>query len=102
MVNNSNFYQQSESVIVEQFISRADAISRETAKDKRYISANVAATELLDKLNGTLTDEQREWLAEYEDTIAESEAVLMEHAYRYGVTDGIGMMANERSRVVMG
>ena len=75
-----------------QFEQRIEVISHDTAHDTRYVASSTTASQVLDKLNATLTDEQRELLETYDDAVAESETVMMEHAYRYGVTDGIGMM----------
>ena len=83
-------------VIIAKFVDHMSAISTETAHDPRYRAANSTATVLMNKLSATFTDEQRELLAMYDDAVAESETVMLEHAYRFGVADGIASMANKK------
>ncbi len=78
------------------FFERMGAISKETAADERYIKANRAVGVWLDKLMASLSDDQREWLIEYESAVAEADSVMAEHSYRQGLADGIAMMASRR------
>jgi hypothetical protein len=91
---NTNIHNQA---LEDQFADRIESISEATTSDVRYITANTRAGELMDKIMSALTPQQQEWLAEYEDLMADVDVVMLEHAYRHGVVDGIsGMSMSQR------
>ena len=87
---------QAEEAATLNFYDRAEVISSETMADLRYIETNRSAEEWLDKLMASLTDEQQEWLSEFESAVAGTDSLMAEHAYRQGMADGVAMMARRR------